>query len=47
LPRAGGDDYVNLKTHELSREPGEGIEFSVCISIFDDNRFAVYIPKLT
>ena len=44
--RTSRDDDVYLETHQLGRERGEAIEFSLCISILDDNVLPLHVPKL-
>ena len=41
-----GHDDVDLDMDQLGRERGEAIEFSLCISILNDNVFPLDVPKL-
>ena len=45
--RTSRDDDVYLEAHQLSRERGEAIEFSLMMSSLNDNVFALDVPKLT
>src|SRR5437773_3239076 len=40
-------DDVDLETHQLSRERGEAIEFSFCISPVNDEVLSLDVPKVT
>ena len=42
----GRDDDVYLETHQFGREGRKAIEFSLCISRFNDNVFRLHVPKL-
>ena len=44
--RTSRDDDVYLETHQLGRERGEAIEFSLCRSPLNDNVFSLHVPKL-
>ena len=44
--RTSRDDDVYLETHQLGRERGEAIEFSLRISPLNDNVFPLHVPKL-
>jgi hypothetical protein len=44
--RTGRNDNVYLETHQLGRERGEAIEFSLCISILNDNVFPLHVAEL-
>jgi hypothetical protein len=44
--RTTRDDDVYLKTHELGREGGKAIEFSLRKSPLNDNVFSLHVPKL-
>ena len=40
------DDDVYLEPHQLGRERGEAIEFSLCRSTLDDNVLSFHVPNL-
>src|ERR1051325_3947578 len=45
--RTTRDNDVNLEIHQLGRERGETIEFSLCKSPLYDNVFPLHVSKLT
>ena len=40
------DDEIHIEPYQLSRERGDAIAFSLCISILNDNVFSLYVSKL-
>src|SRR5262249_35618046 len=44
--RTTRDDDINLETHQFSRLRWQAIEFSLCISILNDNVFPFHVTKL-
>ena len=44
--RTADDDDVYFETHEFGRKRGQAIEFSLCISILNDDIFPLDVAKL-
>ena len=40
------DDDIHVETHELGREVGQAVEFSLRLSILNDNVFTLHLAKL-
>ena len=46
VPPAGGDDDVNLETHQFGCEVRQPIEFPICIAKLNDDVFTFDIAEL-
>src|SRR4029077_9330885 len=46
IRRAGRDNDVHVETNQLGRKIGQSIEFSLCISVLNDNVFPLHVTEV-